>query len=91
MPCSDSCHKLEDDHAENHHEDNRKHKLKQRKHIAHPFFILRRMITLSTKQTTITKALSFCLNSTIPESNTKYRNPVGFRPFLLSLRTQKDL
>ena len=29
--------------------------------------------------------LLFYLNFTIPESNTKYRNPVGFRPFLLSL------
>ena len=29
--------------------------------------------------------LLFYLNSTIPASNTKYRNPVGFRPFLLSL------
>ena len=36
MPCSDSCHKLEDDHAENHYEDNWKHKLKQHKHMTHP-------------------------------------------------------
>lgn len=56
MPCSDSCHKLEDDHAKNHYEDNRKHKLKQHKHIAHLFFIFRPMITLSTKHTTITKS-----------------------------------
>ena len=56
MPCSDSCHKLKDDHAKNHYEDNRKHKLKQHKHIAHLFFIFRPMITLSTKHTTITKS-----------------------------------
>ena len=56
MPCSDSCHKLEDDHAKNHYEDNRKHKLKQHKHITHLFFIFRPMIILSTKHTTITKS-----------------------------------
>ena len=56
MPCSDSCRKLEDDHAENHYEDNRKHKLKHHKHIAHLFFIFRPRITLSTKHTTITKS-----------------------------------
>ena len=56
MPCSDSCHKLEDDHAKNHYEDNRKHKPKQHKHIAHLFFIFRPMITLSIKHTTITKS-----------------------------------
>ena len=47
------------------------------------------MITLSTKQTTITKALSFCLNSTIPESNTKYRNPVGFLHFFIKSYARK--
>ena len=47
---------LEDDHAENHYEDNRKHKLKHHKHIAHLFFIFRPRITLSTKHTTITKS-----------------------------------
>ena len=54
MPCSDSCYKLEDGHAENHYEDNWKHKLKQHKHMTHPFFIFRFMITLSAKHTMIT-------------------------------------
>ena len=45
---------LENDHAENHYEDNGKHKLKQHKHMTHPFFIFRFMITLSAKHTMIT-------------------------------------
>ena len=56
VPCSDSGHKLKDDHTENDHKDNWKHIFKQHKHITHPFLILRLTIPLSTAYTTITKS-----------------------------------